>query len=166
MAETATTRLRLREANGCAFELAFWGTHDCQQILFVDDEPAILDGYRRLLHREFAVDTAAGVHSTQIRNGSLCRCSHCLEYKRTIFGQARLIDETTSIFRSSHTKHLPSTIRPPRCQRRMSSCLYAEVIDLLFQRCPLPELSLRRDNYFGFGNSPTRVSKRARGTVP
>lgn len=30
------------------------------KILFVDDEPAVLDGYRRLLHREFAVDTAGG----------------------------------------------------------------------------------------------------------
>ena len=30
------------------------------KILFVDDEPAILDGYRRMLHREFEVDTATG----------------------------------------------------------------------------------------------------------
>lgn len=31
-----------------------------EKILFVDDEPAILDGYRRLLHRDFAVETAIG----------------------------------------------------------------------------------------------------------
>jgi CheY-like chemotaxis protein len=30
------------------------------KILFVDDEPAVLDGYRRMLHREFEVDTATG----------------------------------------------------------------------------------------------------------
>lgn len=30
------------------------------KILFVDDEPAVLDGYRRMLHREFEVDTAVG----------------------------------------------------------------------------------------------------------
>jgi FixJ family two-component response regulator len=28
------------------------------KILFVDDEPAVLDGYKRMLHKEFAVDTA------------------------------------------------------------------------------------------------------------
>jgi ActR/RegA family two-component response regulator len=28
------------------------------KILFVDDEPSVLDGYRRMLHREFEVDTA------------------------------------------------------------------------------------------------------------
>jgi FixJ family two-component response regulator len=31
-----------------------------EKILFVDDEPAALDGYRRLLHRAFEVDTAVG----------------------------------------------------------------------------------------------------------
>jgi len=30
------------------------------KILFVDDEPSILDGYKRMLHREFQVDTAVG----------------------------------------------------------------------------------------------------------
>ncbi|HTR24703.1 MAG TPA: HD domain-containing phosphohydrolase [Terriglobales bacterium] len=30
------------------------------KILFVDDEPAVLDGYRRTLHRDFEVDTAVG----------------------------------------------------------------------------------------------------------
>lgn len=30
------------------------------KILFVDDEPAVLDGYRRMLHREFEMDTAIG----------------------------------------------------------------------------------------------------------
>jgi len=30
------------------------------KILFVDDEPAVLDGYKRLLHREFEVETAVG----------------------------------------------------------------------------------------------------------
>jgi ActR/RegA family two-component response regulator len=30
------------------------------KILFVDDEPSILDGYRRMLYREFEVDTAPG----------------------------------------------------------------------------------------------------------
>ena len=30
------------------------------KILFVDDEPAVLDGYKRLLHREFEVSTAVG----------------------------------------------------------------------------------------------------------
>lgn len=30
------------------------------RILFVDDEPAVLDGYKRTLHREFEVDTAVG----------------------------------------------------------------------------------------------------------
>ena len=30
------------------------------KILFVDDEPAVLDGYRRMLHREFEVETAMG----------------------------------------------------------------------------------------------------------
>ena len=30
------------------------------KILFVDDEPPVLDGYKRMLHREFAVDTAVG----------------------------------------------------------------------------------------------------------
>jgi len=29
-----------------------------KKILFVDDEPGVLDGYRRLLHKEFSVDTA------------------------------------------------------------------------------------------------------------
>ena len=28
--------------------------------LFVDDEPAVLDGYKRMLHREFEVDSAVG----------------------------------------------------------------------------------------------------------
>lgn len=31
-----------------------------EKILFVDDEPAVLDGYKRLLHREFDVETAVG----------------------------------------------------------------------------------------------------------
>jgi FixJ family two-component response regulator len=31
-----------------------------EKILFVDDEPAVLDGYRRMLHWEFDVSTAAG----------------------------------------------------------------------------------------------------------
>jgi response regulator RpfG family c-di-GMP phosphodiesterase len=30
------------------------------KILFVDDEPSVLDGYKRILHREFEVDTAVG----------------------------------------------------------------------------------------------------------
>jgi response regulator RpfG family c-di-GMP phosphodiesterase len=30
------------------------------KILFVDDEPPVLDGYERLLHRDFEVDTAVG----------------------------------------------------------------------------------------------------------
>src|SRR5580700_6052771 len=30
------------------------------KILFVDDEPPVLDGYKRMLHREFEVDTAVG----------------------------------------------------------------------------------------------------------
>jgi response regulator RpfG family c-di-GMP phosphodiesterase len=30
------------------------------KILFVDDEPAVLDGYKRMLHREFQVDSAMG----------------------------------------------------------------------------------------------------------
>jgi ActR/RegA family two-component response regulator len=30
------------------------------KMLFVDDEPAVLDGYKRLLHRDFEVDTAVG----------------------------------------------------------------------------------------------------------
>jgi FixJ family two-component response regulator len=30
------------------------------KVLFVDDEPSILDGYKRMLHREFQVDTALG----------------------------------------------------------------------------------------------------------
>lgn len=30
------------------------------KILFVDDEPAVLDGFRRLLHKEFSLETAAG----------------------------------------------------------------------------------------------------------
>lgn len=30
------------------------------RILFVDDEPAVLDGYKRILHREFEVNTAIG----------------------------------------------------------------------------------------------------------
>lgn len=30
------------------------------KILFVDDEPAVLDGYRRMLHREFSVEIAVG----------------------------------------------------------------------------------------------------------
>jgi len=30
------------------------------RILFVDDEPAVLEGYKRILHREFHVDTALG----------------------------------------------------------------------------------------------------------
>ncbi|MGA3011908.1 MAG: HD domain-containing phosphohydrolase [Terracidiphilus sp.] len=30
------------------------------RILFVDDEPAVLDGYKRTFHREFEVDTAEG----------------------------------------------------------------------------------------------------------
>jgi len=30
------------------------------KILFVDDEPAVLDGYKRTLHRDFEVDTAVG----------------------------------------------------------------------------------------------------------
>ncbi|MGB9197367.1 MAG: HD domain-containing phosphohydrolase [Terriglobales bacterium] len=30
------------------------------KILFVDDEPAVLDGYKRILHREFDVSTAIG----------------------------------------------------------------------------------------------------------
>src|SRR5882672_1464869 len=31
-----------------------------EKILFVDDEPAALDGYRRLLHKAFTVETAVG----------------------------------------------------------------------------------------------------------
>src|SRR5579871_4093169 len=31
-----------------------------ERILFVDDEVAALDGYRRLLHRNFQIDTAVG----------------------------------------------------------------------------------------------------------
>lgn len=31
-----------------------------EKILFVDDEPAVLDGYRRLLHKDFAIEVAVG----------------------------------------------------------------------------------------------------------
>ena len=31
-----------------------------EKILFVDDEPAILDGYRRLLRADYEINTAAG----------------------------------------------------------------------------------------------------------
>jgi FixJ family two-component response regulator len=31
-----------------------------EKILFVDDEPAVLDGYQRSLHREFQIETAVG----------------------------------------------------------------------------------------------------------
>ena len=31
-----------------------------EKILFVDDEPAVLDGYKRMLHREFTIETAIG----------------------------------------------------------------------------------------------------------
>ncbi|PYX95051.1 MAG: hypothetical protein DMG71_10630, partial [Acidobacteria bacterium] len=31
-----------------------------EKILFVDDEPAVLEGYKRLLHKEFSIDTAVG----------------------------------------------------------------------------------------------------------
>lgn len=31
-----------------------------EKILFVDDEPAVLDGYRRLLHKDFNLETAVG----------------------------------------------------------------------------------------------------------
>jgi len=31
-----------------------------ERILFVDDEPPVLDGYKRTLHRDFDVDTAVG----------------------------------------------------------------------------------------------------------
>lgn len=31
-----------------------------EKILFVDDEPAVLEGYKRLLHKEFAITTAVG----------------------------------------------------------------------------------------------------------
>ena len=31
-----------------------------ERVLFVDDEPAVLDGYRRLLRRDFTVETAVG----------------------------------------------------------------------------------------------------------
>jgi|SRR5271165_25798 len=31
-----------------------------EKILFVDDEPAVLDGFKRMLHREFSVETAVG----------------------------------------------------------------------------------------------------------
>src|SRR6266849_5644999 len=31
-----------------------------EKIMFVDDEPAALDGYRRLLHKTFTVETAVG----------------------------------------------------------------------------------------------------------
>ena len=30
-----------------------------EKILFVDDEPAVLDGYKRVLYREFNIDTAS-----------------------------------------------------------------------------------------------------------
>jgi DNA-binding NarL/FixJ family response regulator len=31
-----------------------------EQILFVDDEPGVLEGFRRLLHKEFSLDTEVG----------------------------------------------------------------------------------------------------------
>lgn len=31
-----------------------------EKILLVDDEPSVLDGYKRILHREFQIDTAVG----------------------------------------------------------------------------------------------------------
>ena len=31
-----------------------------EKILFVDDDPAVLEGYRRALHKEFQTDTAVG----------------------------------------------------------------------------------------------------------
>jgi YesN/AraC family two-component response regulator len=30
------------------------------KVLIVDDEPAVLEGYQRLLHREFNLETAEG----------------------------------------------------------------------------------------------------------
>ncbi len=38
-----------------------------EKILFVDDEPAALDGYRRLLHRTFDVDTALGAAEALVK---------------------------------------------------------------------------------------------------
>ncbi len=34
-----------------------------EKILFVDDEPAVLDGYKRLLHKEFTIETALGAEA-------------------------------------------------------------------------------------------------------
>ena len=34
-----------------------------EKILFVDDEPSVLEGYKRLLGREYAIDTAVGAES-------------------------------------------------------------------------------------------------------
>jgi CheY-like chemotaxis protein len=36
------------------------GSMMADKILFVDDEPPVLDGYKRMLHREFEVETAIG----------------------------------------------------------------------------------------------------------
>jgi DNA-binding NtrC family response regulator len=34
-----------------------------ETILFVDDEPAILDGYKRVLYKDFAIETAVGAEA-------------------------------------------------------------------------------------------------------
>jgi CheY-like chemotaxis protein len=43
----------------CRWE-AIRGNTVSDKILFVDDEPDVLNGYKRILHREFQVDTAVG----------------------------------------------------------------------------------------------------------
>ena len=43
-----------------------------EKILFVDDEPAVLEGYKRALHKEFQPDTAVGAQealTTIAKNG-------------------------------------------------------------------------------------------------
>jgi FixJ family two-component response regulator len=75
-----------------------------EKILFVDDEPAALDGYRRLLHKTFDVDTAVGAAE------GLSKIAECGPYAAVV-SDMRMPEMDGAAFLSMVREVAPDTVR-------------------------------------------------------
>jgi CheY-like chemotaxis protein len=75
-----------------------------EKILFVDDEPAALDGYKRLLHRAFEVDTAVGAAE------GLAKIAECGPYAAVV-SDMRMPEMDGAAFLSMVREVAPDTVR-------------------------------------------------------
>src|SRR5271166_3168902 len=77
-----------------------------EKILFVDDEPAVLDGYRRLLHNDFQVETAIGAG-----NGLAAIASHRSDPYNVVVSDIRMPEMDGVQFLSRVRVASPDSVR-------------------------------------------------------